>query len=334
MKKRLFSDYLDYRCVVSGEMLKDNGEDCFCCALSDNSAVAAVFDGCGGLGACRYEELSEKTGAYVASRAAGGALLDWFQETEGGTACPVERTESRIREYIDRSIGICSGCAGDTGVFSGTMVRDFPTTAAIALVRGSEEFPRSGYDAPALLQCLWAGDSRIYFLDEDGLAQLTTDDLRDRQDAMANLESDSPLSNVIAADGNYVLHEKTLSMKKTGIVFAATDGCFGYLPSPMHFEYMILMCLTGAESPEGFERMLDESIREIAGDDYSFALLGFGFGEFRIMQDFFRKRVQFLEEHYILPIDGDQSGNLTRQLWEEYRGGYERYLADVEWRRT
>ena len=53
--------------------------------MRGNCAVAAVFDGCGGIGSRKYPRFMDHTGAYMASRAASGALHDWFHETDGGS---------------------------------------------------------------------------------------------------------------------------------------------------------------------------------------------------------------------------------------------------------
>ena len=58
-----FLQKLDFRFLIAGEMIEDRGEDCFYSAQKENSAIAAVFDGCGGLGSRRYRNYGEHTGA-------------------------------------------------------------------------------------------------------------------------------------------------------------------------------------------------------------------------------------------------------------------------------
>ena len=66
------------------------------------------------------------------------------------------------------------------------MVRPFPTTLACAYAVPDQE--------EILIHILWAGDSRIYLLDQDGLAQVTRDDT-DIEDAF-----DFPQTMVIKTD--------------------------------------------------------------------------------------------------------------------------------------
>lgn len=318
-----FIEKLDFRFLVTGEMVEGGGEDCFYSAQKEHSAIAAVFDGCGGLGSRIYQNYSRRTGAYMASRAASGALRDWYQEDEkypGAADGDAAGTAKRISAYLSAALDVVTGRAGETSRIFGTMVRDFPTTAAAAYARDTERGTE--------LQYFWAGDSRVYLMNRDGLAQLTKDDV-DNKNAMTNLRSDGALTNVVAADQKYVLHTgKTLrfSENEPYMVFAATDGCFGYLPTPMDFEDMILTCLLRAKTPDQFRQKMDTCIGEIAGDDYTLAFMCFGYGDFRTLQDLMRDRKKILQHDYMDWMEQDPSLEMQEHMWEEYRGGYERFL--------
>lgn len=327
-----FMQKLDFRFLIAGEMIDGRGEDCFYSAQKADSAIAAVFDGCGGLGSRKYQNYGEHTGAYMASRAAGGALRDWYQETGGaaghfglngktgsdGSGDP--GTAEEISQYLTDALDVVSGLAGQTSRIFGTMVRDFPTTAAAALVRNT--------DAGTELEYFWAGDSRVYLMNRDGLAQLTRDDV-EGQNAMSNLRADGALTNVVAADRRFVLHSgKPMRFREDEpyMVFAATDGCFGYLPTPMDFEDMILTCALKSPTPIKFQRMLKECISETAGDDYTLAFMSFGYGDFKKLQESLRARKKQLQHDYMDWMEQDPSLDMQKQLWEEYRINYERFL--------
>ena len=346
-----FLQKLDFRFLIAGEMIEDRGEDCFYSAQKENSAIAAVFDGCGGLGSRRYRNYGEHTGAYMASRAAGGALRDWYlekyqekyqeksrekyqekdQDQPGNQGRYTEHVEDaadsdsletarQISTYMSAALDLVNELGGQTSRIFGSMVRDFPTTAAAALVRNT----LGGTE----LQVFWAGDSRVYLLDRSGLAQLTRDDVHGKN-AMSNLRSDGALTNVVAADQPFTLHTgKTLRFEEDEpyMVLAATDGCFGYLPTPMDFEDMVLSCLLQARTPAGFRQKLEESISETAGDDYTLAFMSFGYGDFRTMQDSVRERAKRLRHDYMDWMEQDPSLQMQEHLWEEYRTGYERFL--------
>lgn len=149
------------------------------------------------------------------------------------------------------------------------------------------------------------------------------------KNAMSNLRSDGALTNVVAADQPFTLHTgKTLRFEEDEpyMVLAATDGCFGYLPTPMDFEDMVLSCLLQARTPAGFRQKLEESISETAGDDYTLAFMSFGYGDFMSMQDSVRERAKRLRHDYMDWMEQDTSLEMQEHLWEEYRAGYERFL--------
>ena len=63
----------------------------------------------------------------------------------------------------------------------------------------------------------------------------------------------------------------------------ATDGCFGYVPTPMHFEDLVLRHLAAARNVDAWSAGLQEEISAITGDDAAMAVLGVGadFKEFK-----------------------------------------------------
>ena len=145
---------------------------------------------------------------------------------------------------------------------------------------------------------------------------------------MSNIYDDGALTNVLSSDGNYKLHHKVISIKKPCVVIGATDGCFGYLPSPMNFEYEVLRNLTDAKNIYGFRDGLKAFFKEVAGDDFTFACMGFGYEKFSELKGSFENRRNFVEKEYISKIESDPDNDeLIEKLWQEYRKLYERYLS-------
>ncbi len=176
-----------------------------------------------------------------------------------------------------------------------------------------------------LLHILWAGDSRVYILNDKGLSQITTDDT-DSEDADANLTGDGVLTNVLSADGRYDIHCKTMRLRGPAMIFAASDGCFGYMPSPMHFEYEILEALNQADSPDQFKHNLYECFSSYAGDDFTFGMMSFMYGSFQAMKKAFKARLEAVKEAYIRPFEDDDSEEHLKALWLQYQPVYERLL--------
>lgn len=325
---KTFAQKLDFRILVAGEMVKDHGEDNFYSVMGENCAVAAVFDGSGGIGSRKYPKYMDHTGAYMASRAVSGALHDWFhesmeksKESSGSGLAKGREAAAQMKEYMLRAMRVVGKYGGETSRIFGTMVKDFPTTAAIAVVRDTEDGTE--------IQCFWAGDSRVYLLDRNGLAQLTEDDLEGKN-AMSNLQSDGALTNVVSLDSSFEIHYSRplrFREKEAYSIFAASDGCFGYVPTPMDFEDLLLGTLEESQSVNSFERKLDENIRSIAGDDYSLAWISFGYGDYPQMKEVLKARRQLLQKDYIQPMVEDSSLEMQEKLWTKYRVSYERFMS-------
>ena len=217
---------------------------------------------------------------------------------------------------------ICKDNSGQQGAtkLRGSIAKEFPTTAAIACCASRNNI--------VSVDCYWAGDSRVYLLDEDGLAQITQDDLDDL-DAFENISGDGVLTNVISAGKTFRIHGARLFPQKPFLVFAATDGCFGYIPTPMEFEAYFIERLLKCKSIAEFENSMYSGLERIAGDDYSLVGAVFGFGTFHDLQKSLKPRSQFLMQKYILPLK-NASPEIQSQLWENYKGNYYRYFANQE----
>jgi hypothetical protein len=226
------------------------------------------------------------------------------------------------------------------------LLRALPTTMAVVALQRREP----GGDRWAC-HVFWAGDSRAYaFRPDTGAQQLSVDDLKDRGDAMANLRQDSVVSNAISADTDFVVHHHKVELTAPFLVVAATDGSFGYLPSPMHFEYLVLAALRNAPDPEQWSLAVQVAISAITGDDASMAVLGVG-ADYREFQRLFAGRTTELEQRWIEPLDA-LAAQLARrerelaelrsarerkqaQLWAAYKSSYEELLSSTGgWERS
>lgn len=287
---------------VAEEMVKNNGEDSFCYDVIDNDFIIAALDGCGGSGSKKYENYSGKTGAYVASRAVCGGIREWFRQSNN---------DEELVGYIQKSLAILKENGDKSGRIMGSLGKAFPTTAAV--ITGS--FGQGKLTAT----CFWAGDSRCYMLDSDGLHQLSEDDL-EGQDAMSNLSNDGVMTNVINASTEFGIHSKRIIIDQPCILITATDGCFGYLNSPMEFEYLLTDSLMKSKNPLGWKMALNYRMNKVTGDDYTLCVAVCGFDDFKSIQDGFAERNRIVEEKYI------NSENDINKLWNIYEKEYSKYL--------
>lgn len=324
-------------CILyfSEEKKPNNGEDCGIYTINRDYALAAVFDGCGGAGAKKCPKFQNKTEAYIASRAAGKAFLDWADGNDLLRSDPAAELKKQVTAYLrawKERVG------EENGLF-GSLFKSFPTTAAALLCHTEGGVLET--------ELFWAGDSRVYLLDTDGLAQLTEDDL-DESDAMENLTADSTLTNVINLSTDFTLHTGHLTLDHPGILFAATDGCFGYLTSPMEFEYLLLRtllrsdCINAAprggaagrtDKPErrtaakGWINELAAELDERAGDDFSLSGVVYGFHTFNDLKEAFRARGKELFTRYICGLEQQTPEEIREKWYREYKVPYYRYLC-------
>ena len=298
-KERGLFALLSQSLFIAQDKVKDRGEDSYLIGFRENAGVCAVFDGLGGSGSRQYKEYGDKTGAYIASRAVSEEMYNWFlafSEDQNGLSSP--KIAKSLHERIDKRLSACQDSETKKSSLKSSMTRDFPTTLSMLVFRPDGQ---GGISA----NVIWAGDSRCYWLDGGGLHQLT--------------------NNVISASEPYSLSEYILDGLSRGIAFSATDGCFGYLQSPMHFEYLVLDSMLRAESISEMEKSLHERLTQIAGDDFTLTGAVFGFETFKQMKEYYRKRYEVLFQKYIEHFR-ESSKDQRLGLWQEYRGGYEKYL--------
>ena len=299
-------DIWDNRVIVDGEMVEGHGEDSYAYCTNEEMVFSGVFDGCGGLGSKRYTAMDGHTGAYLASRIVSGVLLEWFNRC---SADGLDEEKQSIKSCIQKCMLPYTIQSGGSGKFKGSMTKELPTTAVFSICRKVSKGIQ--------IQYLWVGDSRGYLLTPKGLLQITEDDV-EGEDALSNLSNDGVLTNVILAKNDYVIHEKRIEKRSSFIVVNATDGCFNYLPSPMHFEYILLDTLLKAGNIEEWKQGLLGEIRKVTGDDHTMTMEMFGYQCYEGLQEAYQERHAYLEKIYIQPWE-----NATKEeqlaLWEKYQ---------------
>lgn len=303
--------------------------------------LLAVFDGMGGSGGTLYETPDgQRSGAYLAARVARDVveqrmvtLLDPKWNLDGAaTAADLERSvrtalQTRLAELKAPASGLRS-----------RLLRALPTTMALVALQCRE--PGSDrWDC----HVLWAGDSRAYvFRPDRGAQQLTVDDLREQGDAMANLREDSVVSNALSADTPFVVHHSKIELTAPFFLVAATDGCFGYLRSPMHFEHLVLTALRDSPDTEHWSAAVQTALSGVTGDDASMATLGIG-ADHDDLRRLFAQRTTNLERQWVQPLDQldadlrEQERKvedlrmsqqaLQARLWSSYKPDYEQHIA-------
>ena len=326
MNQGLFS--VQYSAVP--EAMEDHFELC----SGEHGAFLCVADGCGGLGSRRYPQLENRTGASLAAELTARAAAGWWQSAsvfpdprEQGQTCG-----DALAERLHEALTAFSKAHPPAGTrIVGSMQRELPTTLCLAWSAAAAEPGRRDV-------CFaWAGDSRGYVLDANGLHQCTQDHLRGGLDPLSALYRDVPLSNLVWAGQKPRLSLRRFRLQEPFVLAVATDGVFGGLRTPMEMEMLLIDTLLAAKTPEGWQRKLGTVLKKTANDDATLLVQVCGCKDMETLQQLFHSRRTALQKQYITPVRRNR-GNMSfvEARWKEYRPAYqwmeERANEPTDWR--
>ena len=301
---------------VNHAAVPEEGEDSFALRSDEQGAFLCVTDGCGGLGSKRYPALENHTGAYIAARLAARAFAGWagermpvpFDGESASVFCREAETElfDRLKAFADER------CSEEKSRITGSMQRRLPTVLCAATLRDRDV-------------CFWwAGDSRGYVMDENGLRQYTRDQVRGNSDPFETLYRDAPLANLLSADRPGRIEYRRVCMDRPGIVLTATDGVYASLPTPMEVEMLLLDTLKQAKSYADWEKKLARQIAKNAQDDATLLIAVLGYENFDDMKAKILPRREWLQKQMITPVRrhrGDAA--YAKQKWLIYKPDYD-----------
>jgi hypothetical protein len=200
--------------------------------------------------------------AYLASRTARVAVLEACNQIT--SKMQASEVVGIFNEHIQRSLQRLAVREGGipTGVMRGSMVKDYPTTVAIAIIEEEGE-SRS-------VHMMWAGDSRVYALlpNQDFLLQQLT---LDHTSSGASSDGGDAALTRCATPDSVNLEYVNINVPQDAIVFVATDGCFAY-ESTQFFLTTLIEQLDRSMNQKQYSMNLAYALSAIAGDDCSMAM--------------------------------------------------------------
>lgn len=301
--------------------------------IRNNLFAVGVFDGMGGSGAavCKSKYEGTHTKAYVASRIIQEEITNFIKEkavdeinSEGIKNTAKKRLEEEKKNFQTKASGLRS-----------KLVRDYPTTLAIIIACNNENGSHT-------IKSYWAGDSRNYLWTQEGFYQISKDDLDAEFDPLENLRNDGALSNCICADRDFHINDKEINVTGKFIILSATDGCFNYFPTPMHFHEVLLTGLKKSTDKKNWENFCKEKISAVTGDDVSLSLMAIGFEDFNDLKNSFehteiscikeiedvQKKIEDLSKE--LEDAKNSIETLIQNEWSKYKMKYMKYFNEDE----
>lgn len=159
-----------------------------------------------------------------------------------------------------------------------------PTTMVLSLMNETETGVEVLY--------LWAGDSRGYIWDKNGLAQITDDH-----------EKGETMTNLISLTRSFTLEARMMTFSKPVMLLNVSDGCYkcSCFASAFDFEYVLLKELNESDNFKETAEKLDEQFLHIGTHDDSntIALMAFGYDEFNDVKSSVAARLDYLNKEMV-----------------------------------
>lgn len=317
------------------EKREGHGEDSSPLSITkDNFCAVGVFDGMGGSGAaiCKSKFGDNHTKAYVASRIISEAVNKYIENANDVRDINSDGIRFSARECLEQEK---SNYPTKVSGLRSKLVRDYPTTLAITTALQNE-------DGTHTVNSYWAGDSRNYLWTSEGFYQISKDDLDTELDPLENLRNDGALSNCICADREFEINHKTIKVEGKFVILSATDGCFNYFATPMHFNNVLVTGLKLSDSVEEWERFCKSAIRDVTGDDVSLSLIAVGFEDFKDLKESFSS-LSVANIDKIIEAQNDLKSlydeiekgkdaleNHIQEGWNEYKVSYMKFFNQDE----
>lgn len=292
-------------------------------------SLIGVYDGTGGSGAAVARTTNdgrELSAAYVAARLTRDVVESWYADAvaEGDRALETAGLAATLGHVLEEE---ARHLPSKSSAVRGKLHRVLPTTMACLAFDVA--------DPSATIDAIWAGDSRCFQLTaEHGLQVLTKDDTRET-DALALIRNDQPMENLVAADRPFRVNHRRFTPESPVVLIAATDGAFGYVRTPAHFEYLVLHTLADADSLSGWSAALLAAFSEFVADDVSFAIAAAGFDSFASLKAAMQARHDYLQSQHWDPFvaqtgEADAIEKLREESWSVYRDLYHSRLESPE----
>lgn len=300
---------------------------------------SSVFDGLGGAGYIQHENnvFGTKTSAYIGSRLIRNFFIEKFTEVEKNKffeefdKCYGDKEIEKFFDNYGFNLAneLCAyieiWCMNEKlsiNVPESQSVLFLPSTMASVIHRENDHYVD--------LISMWSGDSRCFLFTENGLQQISSDDIEGTPSYYDLIkDDDSPMTNQInMSPKGFSLNFRYVKVDKPLVSITATDGCFMYFSEPLLFEYRLLLCFTKANTLNEGVEMLKDYLIKTSHDDCSMTINVFGVDSYNDFKMLIKKRMNKFNELYVSSwrkrdefhkLDKEINALKERQLYDSYQ---------------
>ncbi len=154
---------------------------------------------------------------------------------------------------------------------------------------------------------LWAGDSRAYLWNSEGLGQITEDH-----------EYGETMTNLITLTKPFRIEARLVSVAKPCLLLNASDGCYKCMAfdSPFDLEYIFLKSIEMSDDFAASSAFLAEQFAALGKHDDSntMALHAFGYQDYEGVRSAVKERLKSIDETVIAKLPGILQINYPHEL--------------------
>ena len=174
------------------------------------------------------------------------------------------------------------------------------------------------------VEVVWAGDSRCYLLNKDGLKQLSVDD-EDESGAITNLFFVKSTGEITTK-----LNYRKYMVKGPCVLIGASDGIFDPFEPHGNFgvEKTLLEHIAAAQSYEELMQNLCEFYGKVHSDDATMAFVPIGFESYENLKTELSERAEFISDMWQKFCDLSTAIEIVHQPEEELSGYVESRTRD------
>jgi serine/threonine protein phosphatase PrpC len=302
---------------------------------SQKSVYLSVMDGMGGAGAGQVHvslpsAKFSTTEALIASRSVRDTVLKQVVDKQlFSPDRPVKNITKDLKKYITDDLELIDAACkiSSSSKIRGTLTKRLPTTLLLAKIEPNQKDQRL-----QKTNFWWAGDSRAFLIQpKHGLASLSIDHVGP-SDALEQLRSDPPIQNTISSSVPFSINYGSININGPYILLLASDGVFGYLPTPGMLELGILEAI---QLPaKDFASNLMNFCGTYAADDVSAAIMTYNIFNNNEVLAVFSKRLEVLRERYkslqAMDSSTEEYSTEVERLWNLERPQYERLIRGAK----